>query len=220
MNIVGLLAWYDESPEMLATCVSGFARVCDQIVAVDGAYALYPQAKPRSHPVQASTILHAAESAGVGCLIHRPREVFYGNEVEKRNFSLNLARSFEPDWVLVFDADFQVSECHAELVREDLKRADANVATYELRDEWGKQPFRGIYRWSESLVYGPAHFDVNGIYANQDEILRGERGEAYPLQIQTLVAYHVEERSQERRNAATAFDRVRNLSGIEDHVVA
>ncbi len=213
MNIVGLLAWYDESPEMLATCVSGFARVCDQIVAVDGAYALYPQAKPRSHPVQASTILHAAESAGVGCLIHRPREVFYGNEVEKRNLSLNFARSFEPDWVLVFDADFQVAECHPDILRSDLSETDWSVASYELRDEWGTQPFRGIYRMDGALSYGPSHAEVRSFSGD----LRAEETPA--LQLQSLTAYHVE-RSPERRTAATAFDRMRNLYGIESHVVA
>ncbi len=218
--IVGVLCWYHEMPEQLATCVSGFSRVCDQIVAVDGAYALYPQAKPRSHPVQASTILHAAESAGVGCIIHRPREVFYGNEVEKRNLALSLARPFKPDWVLVFDADFQVVECHPELVREELERTDAVVATYELRDEWGAQPFRGIYRWSPSLAYGPKHSDVTADYFWGQEVLRGETNETHALDLNTLTVHHLDDRSQERRTAATAFDRMRNLYGIESHVVA
>lgn len=108
MKICGLLSWYDESPAWLATAVAGMGRVCDEIVAVDGAYALYPSARPRSSPQQAEAVLQAAEAAGVGCTIHRPREIFWGNEVEKRNLTIALASSVLEsgrDWIVIFDAD-------------------------------------------------------------------------------------------------------------------
>ena len=37
------------------------------------------------------TIQAAAETMGIGCVIHRPSDVFHGQEVEKRNLTLQLA---------------------------------------------------------------------------------------------------------------------------------
>src|SRR5256885_1150092 len=110
MRVVGLLSFYDESPSWLATAVTGFARVCDAITAVDGAYALLPGARPCSHPQQAEAILSASEAAGVACTVHRPNRLFFGNEVEKRNFTFQLAGAglTGDDWLLVFDADYHV----------------------------------------------------------------------------------------------------------------
>lgn len=217
--IVGVLVWYDESPEMLANAVSGFARVCDQIVAVDGAYALYPQAKPCSHPGQASTILHAAEAAGAGCLVHRPQKLFMGNEVEKRNLSLELARPFDPNWILVFDGDFQIAECHPELVRADLAATDLNVASYELCEKTAAvsdyTQIRAIYRWTDDLVYGPAHYVVRGTYDGERQELRGQ-DEAEALWLGNLSAYHLkEEREKTRRDSWASYTKIRDFYGVE-----
>ncbi len=213
MNVVGVLVWYDESPEMLATAVSGFARICDNIVAVDGAYALYPEGKPRSHPVQASTIQYAAESAGAGCLVHRPREVFYGNEVEKRNLTLGLASALEPDWIIVFDGDFQMAECHPELVRADLEDTNLHVATYELRDT--HERLRSIYRWTDDLAYGPAHYIVRGTYDGVRHELRGHQ-ESEALWLGNMYAHHVShDRMKERADDAASYTQLCEFYGAE-----
>jgi hypothetical protein len=44
-KIWGLLSWYDESPSWLAEAVASFAPMLDGLIAVDGAYALYPDAR-------------------------------------------------------------------------------------------------------------------------------------------------------------------------------
>ncbi len=184
MKIVGILCWYDESPSWLANAVCGFGRVCDEIVAVDGAYSMYPGARPRSHPEQAEAILAAAETMGVGCTIHRPKDVFFGQEVEKRNLSLKLAAPLltpGEDWVMIFDADYQVMLCEDPVyARALLEHTEHNVATYTLLDghdilanetaaevcrdvdidtEWTIRD-RGIFRWTDDLRYGPSHFFI------------------------------------------------------------
>jgi hypothetical protein len=193
VKIVGVLSWFDESPSWLATAVAGFARVCDQIVAVDGAYALYPGGRARSRPDQAEAILGAAEAAGAGCVIHRPRDVWFGNEVEKRNHSLFLAAALSPDWVMVFDADYHVLQLDAEAVRRELAATDCNVGTYTILDgkdlqedeyiakyareryadtEWTTKT-RDIYRWTDDLAYGPKHFTISGTYDGERRWIRG-----------------------------------------------
>ena len=195
MKIVGVLSWYDESPSWLAHAVAGFGRVCDEIVAVDGAYSLYPGARPRSNPDQAEAILAAAETMGVGCTIHRPKDVFFGQEVEKRNLSLALAAPLltpGEDWVMIFDGDYQMMLCEdPAFVRSVLETTDKNVATYTILDghdpladedsvavtmdidtEWTIRD-RGIFRWTEDLRYGPSHFFVKGTYDGETQWLRG-----------------------------------------------
>src|SRR5437667_11615337 len=120
VRIVGILIWADESPGWLATACTGFGRLCDHIVAVDGFYALYPGARVRSRPDQAEAVMTACEAAEVACTLHRPNDLFWGNEVEKRQLSLALAAPFLTpleDWVCVFDADNHVYQINPEMLR-------------------------------------------------------------------------------------------------------
>jgi len=188
MKIVGSLIWFDESPAMLASAVAGLGKIVDEIVAVDGAYALFPGARPRSHPQQAEAIIRAAETENVGLTIHRPKDIFWGNEVEKRNLSLRLAAPFctsDRDWILVWDSDYHLLMADPEVVRAELEQTDKLAATYTIlegEDYWAGNAFlrtysqqrpvdtswtlrtRGIYRWAPDLAYHDAHFVMKGTY--------------------------------------------------------
>lgn len=239
MKIVGLLAWYDESASWLSAAVSGMARVCDEIVAVDGAYSLYPGGRARSLPDQSEAILAACEAAGAGCTIHRPRDVFYGQEVAKRNLLLSLAAPLEPDWVAVFDADMHVMQAYPDTVRRDLEETDCDVATYTILDgadmladpdradlatrvpldtEWTTR-FRGIYRWLPGLEYGPTHFSVSGFRAGGRVWLRGATVEdiapACNLGKGLVVHHRRQKRALVRNQAADAYGRARTAAGHE-----
>jgi hypothetical protein len=196
VNIAGQLIWYDEPPGMLAASVAGFARVCDMIVAVDGAYALYPDARTRSRPDQAEAIIAACEAHDCGLVLHRPKDLFWGNEVAKRNLALDLLRPFlesEVDWVLAFDADYLMLQVQPEQVRHELANCEENVATYTLLDgkdlttdefmqqyaakrhidhEWTFRT-RGAYRWTPDLTYGPAHWTISGTYQGRHQWIYG-----------------------------------------------
>lgn len=210
--IVGVLCWYEEPPEALATAVAGFARVCDQIVALDGAYALYPAGRPCSAPGEAEAILAACEAAGVGCIVHRPRELFAGNEVEKRNLSLSLAAAFEPSWVIVFDGDFRVTWCVPEAVRWDLVNTTANVGSYSLRDEHGFGRLAGVYRWTHDLRYVSTHYDVRGTY-NGAEVRLREVGSELMLNLEAV--HRHDQRSAARKNGMTVYSERRDAYGVE-----
>lgn len=245
MRIAGYLSWYDESPHWLATAVSGMARLCDLIVAHDGAYQLFPSARHRSHPQQAEAILQAAEAADAACLIYRPNELgggSGGNEVEKRSLGLKLVGSLlEPDvdWLLVFDGDFHVMQMREELIRARLAETEHDVATYTVldgkdllaipalekfaREKWADTEWtirtRDIYRWTPSLTIGPQHW----AYARTDDgvkrWLRGpwdDRLEAALDLGPDLVVYHRnQDRTQVRSHAADVYYQRRAATGLE-----
>lgn len=240
MKLVGVLSWFDESPGWLATAVAGFGRVCDEIVAVDGGYALYPGARPCSHPQQAEAVMHAAEAAGVACTIHRPSDVFHGNQIEKRDLSLRLAGASlsTSDFLLIFDADFHVFKCQPEIVRAELEATDALIASYTLLDgidylsdpalaemakredydsEWTLRT-ENIYRWHPSLRYGPHHSMVSREIDGERQWLRHPEAQAPEwLNLNaSLVAYHRrQDRTLLRREAQETFVQAREAYGLE-----
>lgn len=189
MKIHGVFSWYDESPSWIGTAIASLGRFCDHILAVDGAYGLYPGGKARSHPNQAETILHTAEALEVGVTLYQPKDLWWGNEVEKRNKAFDLlgAVAEDGDWLCIYDADYHVVKCNPEALRCDLEHTDCEVATYgildgedwlgldnplaveaKLKTEWVSQT-RDLYRWNPTLRVGPAHGDYS-IQTNRAEM--------------------------------------------------
>ena len=248
MKIIGLLSWYDEAPQWLSTAITGFARVCDQIVAVDGAFALYPGARPTSHPLQAEAVLSTAESAGVALTLHRPNALFWGNEVEKRNLTVKLASAVaaEGDWLIVFDADCHVFKCDPEVVRWELENTKADIGTYtylEVEDFFSDpemarivksddystehtHPTKDVYRWHPSLLYGPQHWTVSREYTKADGsverrwLRHTRKGPERQVDLGAhLVIYHrSRDRAMIRQEAKDEYYRARDLHGVENMV--
>jgi hypothetical protein len=242
VKIIGVMSWYDESASWLAASVAGFGRFCDTIIAVDGAYALYPQARARSMPEQSEAILQAAEAVGAGCIIHRPQDVWFGNEVEKRNHTLDLARAIGvegEDWVCVFDADFTVMQAYPEAIRDHLSRTAHHVATYTILDgkdlmadeeqariaqeidvstEWTVRT-RSIYRLLPELRYDTKHWNVVGdLDDGRSVTLFGSAVEQVPeARLENaLVVYHRRQaRAKVRNQAAEAYYALRDSLGAE-----
>jgi hypothetical protein len=129
MRIIGVLIFYEENPTWLSAAVASAGRFVDHLVAVDGAYALFPDARPRSGPEQHEAITAVASATGLGLTLHVPATVWYGNEVEKRSFSLSLAEQVADlgDWYFLFDADEIVTNVPADL-RRRLEQTDLEVA--------------------------------------------------------------------------------------------
>ncbi len=241
MKICGYMSFFDESPHWLATAVAGMARLCDVIVAHDGAYALYPGARARSHPHQSEAVLGAAEAADVACLLYQPRDVYWGNEIEKRNQGLRFAGALlEPDedWLLVFDADFHVLRVNPEVIRHELGETELDVATYTILDgkdlmadpgmeraakemdistEWTTRT-RDIYRWTPSLTIGPTHYGYSRWDNGKRRWLRGPwEGveDAHELEANLVVYHRREDRAKVRLAGADGYRINRQNAGIE-----
>ncbi len=242
MKIHGILSWFDESPSWLGTATASLGRFCDHILAIDGAYALYPDGKPRSHPHQAEVIVHTAEAMNVACTLCQPSEVWWGNEVEKRNKSLDIVGAFaeDGDWLCVFDADYHTVRCNPESLRHDLAATECVVATYGIVDtedwlangaeslavqttlhtQWVSQT-RDLYRWDPSLRVGPAHGDMSIAAGWAEQPRKWLRG-PYDLEpaedmSRNLTVYHrTKQRATVRRNAQQGYYQMRDSLGVEN----
>jgi hypothetical protein len=234
--ITGLLAWYDESPIWLAGAVVGAAKLCDHIVAVDGAYALYPHGRAQSDPEQAEAILHAAYGAGIGCTIHRPRDVWMGNQIEKRSVMFELGRATGAEWFYVFDADDLVTSVPAD-VHERLSEAEEDVAVFTLwwtedveadpakataaRDfsyphEASNRYFRGIFRSLPGLRVEDAHSHYLAERDGKTVHLRGHPDVEPFLNLTDLRVQHRHpQRTKARLEISAAYDRLVKAHGLE-----
>jgi hypothetical protein len=228
VRIFACLAWFDESPRWLAATVASCARLCDHVIAVDGAYLLYPGGRRSSGGEQAETVHATAVANGMGCTVHTPASVWQGNEVEKRNAYVAIARElgvYYDDWLFVIDADEVVSEVSS-LARRDLESAQADVAsvgywsTDDLRNWVG--PSRRLYRLLPQLRYGPTHFTVQGWSMFRQVFLNGRGSEfgepledACDLTVQVRVEHKHSLRDAARDASAREWARMRDEHDVE-----
>ena len=162
MKVIALLSWYDEPVPWLAECVASAAKIVDHFVAVDGAYALFPEAtrKPTSDPVQAETITRTARGAGLGVTVHTPSGPWWGNEVEKRDFALQLGQTVaDPgDWYMVIDADEVVAQAPSD-TRQRLADAGEDAGEVMMWERNAQQTVADLvdasqdYRWMLRRFY-------------------------------------------------------------------
>ena len=189
-RIVAVCIYYDETPRWLGEHLASLAPICSDFVYVDGAYALFPGAFrcPNSSPECAEAIHEMARACGRAVVHYRPGSPFIGNEVEKRNMSLDLARSIPGvagdlnTWFLIADADTVAVRVNDALPRV-LGETDRNVAEFgadngDPLDPGDDEPplgrwdlvhraelnkplhVRSLYRNLPGLRYGPAHWHV------------------------------------------------------------
>lgn len=168
MRLIALLSWFDERADWLAELVASMARAgVDHVVAVDGAYAMYPQARGNSDTEQAQAVTATALGAGMGVTVHVPQHSWVGNEVEKRSFLFaagHLAAEPGVDWLWVCDADEVITQAAG--VRDALEATSLDVAEVLLEEhvaqgefEWNRAPIRKLFRAH------PAGITVEGHHA-------------------------------------------------------
>lgn len=140
MKLIALLSWYAENPAWLAACVASLEKAgVDHLIAVDGAYMLFPSGKAKSAPIEHAAVVETAHALGLGLTMHTPQTTFTGNEVEKRSLLFELAEQVAKpgDWYMVMDADQVITEAPADL-KARLERTELDVAEvtfYETNDQ-------------------------------------------------------------------------------------
>jgi hypothetical protein len=215
VNVTGLLAWYDESPQWLAEAVEGAAKLCDHVLALDGAYALYPRGRARSDPEQAEAILYAAQRSHIGCTIHRPASVWLGNQLEKRSLMFELGATIGADWFFVFDADDLVSYVPAD-ARRRLEATEEDVAVYTLG---GERYHRGLFRALSELRVEDAHYHYLAERDGETVHLRGNSDvhclEPFLNLTDLRVQHRQGLRSSERQAASAEYRRRVMEHGLE-----
>jgi hypothetical protein len=244
MRLVAILSWYDEPADLLEEAVASLAKLpVDHLVAVDGAYELYPAGTARSDAANADAILRGAAAGGFGVTLHEPTDVWRGNaEVEKRNLAVRLAEAVtDPDdWYLVLDADHVVTRCAPDL-RARLTASEKLVASFGLTQEprraseltpaqrasviahsdhwWGTidapqtMPTRMLYRAVRDLRYGPQHWCVSTGSARLWG--PGPLADAEDLSDFLLVEHRWSARPDERLARAVDYYERRDEAGVE-----
>jgi hypothetical protein len=242
VKLVALLAWYDERPDMLRDMVKSLTVLgVDHLVAVDGAYAIFPKAKPSSARSQRNAIMAAASDAGIGCTIHIPTTVWEGNETAKRRFLFQLGETVttEDDWYFVVDADEVVLRAPEDL-KDTLANTPLDVAQAVLldapasgdiisgivgEDDGENMPMILEGRMTNHLpmffraIRGLSVAWAHNQYVTPDgRYLWAGTLEVRPepaLRIPQVVVDHRFNRSHERRTAATAYYYARETQGTE-----
>lgn len=238
MRVIGLLSWYDEAPSWLAATVAAAAPMLDHLVAVDGAYELYPDGRARSEATQAEVIARTCDAAGIGLTLQRPQHRWRGNETAKRTYAFALANAeAEPgtDWIFVIDGDDVVSNIPGDL-RPRLKSTERDAAEVTLweREAWiEKTPEaaqglplppitrmhqRRLYRAADSIEVVGSHFVYRATRDGQQSYLWGPN--TFPLvDAADFTDIEVEHRSRHRdmarRSSAAEYYRVRDALNIE-----
>jgi hypothetical protein len=222
VRIVALLSWYDEDPAWLERCIRSLpqARV-SALIALDGAYSLYPDAKARSHRSQHEAIERAAQAAGIPCQIHAPDAPWDG-EVQKRNHLFDLAEQTPADWYMVMDADEFIISAPKD-VPARLARAPFDVAAVTLREP-GHPLGTMIYPTHPKFfraIPGLRAITDHFTYTTPDG--RKLWGDAKRCHLEpradltsVTVEHHNQLRHPDRRKAALTYYETRDQAGIEE----
>lgn len=211
MKVIGLLSWYEEPVSWLAETVASAARLCDHLIAVDGAYAEFPFAhtKPASGTEQAEMILHAAAGAGMGCTIHASRQPWWGNEVEKRSFMFELAQTITTpdDWLLVIDADEVLSQVPGD-TREVLDKTEADVGEVQIwqrGDQDTANLARRFFRALRGIRYQDCHYVVTAPTGTGVKVLSGDTRVHHLEPVEALWDVRLEHRTSKRGAVRTGL---------------
>lgn len=246
-KIIGCLSWYDESPAWLAGTIASCAGVIDHLIAVDGGYAAFPGAleRPMSRIEEAEVIVNACHGAGIGLTLHRQRDAWMGNEVEKRSLALDLCYNTarEQDWICIFDGDEMIRYAAPDL-KHKLAETEYYVAAYALHNPTNSQDLhdrfnnrggpptyyenenvdaiRDIHRAVPGLHYEDAHYVLTTTWPDgQKKYFRGMNGTHEPMvpcfdATQLLVFEHRnKQRHPERQERQREFYRRRDAYGLE-----
>jgi len=243
MRVVALISWWEEDPSWLAATVSSAAKLCDHVVAVDGAYALMPGGTARSEPTQAEVVLRTCDALGMGCTIVRPKHVWHGNEVEKRTFCFAECRNVVTpgeDWIIVLDGDDVLTEV-PEDTRTKLELTDKDVAEVVLwdRETWVKdetaaaarelelpphstQTQRRIFRAADQIQVVGAHYCYQARHGDDVSWYWGthNHGLTPALRLHNVrIEHRTKHRDRWRKNQAQDYYERRNALNIETSAV-
>lgn len=221
-RIVALLSFYDETPEWLTRCIHSLTLLpVHGLVALDGAYELYPDAQAASPPEQRDAIRHAARRSDIPLLLETPERPWPG-EVEKRNHLFTIAETTNADWYFVIDADEYVTHAPAGIPQR-LAGSPFDVGAITLREPG--HPLGTVvypthpkfFRAVPGLRAVQDHFtyttpDGRRFWGDQTKHHLEARHDLTDIQVE----HHNQLRHTDRRQAALAYYHARDQLGIED----
>ena len=227
MKIIACLSYFDEDPDLLTECIGRLKEVgVDHLVAVDGPYDLYPAERQVSPFETVRAILDACGSQGPDVTL-RGKSGWEGNEVEKRNYMLEVALSIaeEGDWLLVVDADhmWELIEPESGSLKERLGVTSLDVAEVGFADWLGSDPnwyeARLLNRAVPGMHYVGAHWRLRFPDGKDSAVLRNgaKAGDKETLDLRSFarVRHLVYQLSPERRERQAKYYQERHIKQVE-----
>lgn len=225
IRLVALLSFYDERPEDLVLYVASLQKAgIEHLVAVDGAYALYPDAKGASPPQQRAVLETACVESGIDLTIHVPSGPWQHNEPGKRNalFALAAAVTGPGDWFFVLDTDELLQDIPEDF-RHRLEGSEYDTALVTICDTQALAANRPSW---------PAYFRQRRLFRAQQIFLTHSHATYYSLDgrvlgldppendatldLADLTVWHApQRRGQARQTAKAAYYKARERSGAE-----
>jgi len=227
MKIYALLNWYDERPDWLAATVASASKLCDGIIAVDGAYFLFPDSLryPTSGAAQPTAIMETALSLDMSCTIHVPDGPWVGNEVGKLQylFDLGVPEPME-DWFFRIDGDELLTDVPYD-ARDRIEKTERHAVDLRMwvrtdgvtrHEMW---PIRRLWRCVDQMTVGPAHHIMHGLVGGERIVLADSENR----QCQTLgldmpdlrMEHRNRQRNPERLERKDQYYRRRDELGVE-----
>jgi hypothetical protein len=220
MRLTALLSFYDEQPAQLERLVASLPVAgVTHLVALDGAYSLYPGGKAKSPLVQTKALRAACRTHGIKLTLEQPTSTWAGNEIEKRSRLFAAAETIttEHDWLLIMDADETVDKAPADLhVRLADSWFDVGELTY--REANRTIPFPKLFRAIRGLHCHANHYT----YRTPDG--RHLWGNAHTFRLEPrlpvtdmYVTHRPTNRTTDRLEARAGYYKTRDQLGIEVH---
>ncbi|HYV17341.1 MAG TPA: hypothetical protein VE972_15110 [Conexibacter sp.] len=236
MRLIGLLSWYAERPSWLAGCIASYRDAgIEHLVAIDGAYALFPDGSARSSGVEVDSIVEVCNAHGIGLTLVRPATTWAGNEIEKRTSLFRHAEAIaspHEDWYLIIDADELVTRAldgwREQLARTSLDCADVLLWERDDRDSEpraqvdrsfrldpvSRAPIRKLFRAIPGLRCRDNHYtwvtpDGRELWSSRPRV------PALDLTDHIHIEHRTQYRSLLRRDASHQYYRLRDAAGIE-----
>ncbi len=211
-----------EPPAFLARCVESLRGLADELVAYDGAWDLWPDAKPESTEAEGLAIIRAADEIGLPCTIYTP-DTTWGSQVEKRAALMLEAGETGCDWLLVIDGDEYIANAESQVARATLETTACDVACIMHLRTVGYDrvnipgPIRRLYRASTGVTVDTAH---NGYRTMDGRWLHGASHAvrlepALDLSQHVLLHHERANRGEERNRAALEYRSARLAAGVE-----
>lgn len=233
MKLVGCLSFFEERPSWLAAAVSSYVEAgVDEMVAVDGAYALFPRARGSSTSEEQDVIREVCKGLGVPLTMYVPSQPWADGEREKRSamFALAEATTTADDWYVVIDADEIVTRARegwkdalhtfsvAELTLWERPLQDTPEASSAARsfswDPTTSQPIRKLFRAERGLRVEKQHYN----YVLPDGRRLWGPGSCEPaidLTEELVVEHRTAFRAKERMDRSKDYYLKRDTLGIE-----
>jgi hypothetical protein len=218
VKVIGLLSWYAEQADHLTAAIESLAaNGVDHLIAVDGAYALFPDARGASEAEQHDAVRETAYTAGMACTIHTPARPWAGNEVEKRTMLFRLGSGLaapREDWLFVVDADETIVE--AGDWRAQLEQTPHDVASIQ-HGEPGVRPRleRRLFRaHPKGIRVALAHF----YYLDGDERVLWGPGQIERDIVDLRILHQPLKRTKERNERRNGYYENRLMNHAEPAV--